>query len=161
MNIPNHITPETFKHMPLGEIASLPAAELARLQQETTKALRSAKMASDWLDGALALKYTDQADDLRRAAQKDTGTVRFVDGEVTVKTDLQKRVAWDQAQLARMVERIRAAGDDPTEIIDISYKVPERKFAAWPTSMQEAFCDARTVHPGKLKITLLDEGDAQ
>ena len=161
MNIPNHITPEAFKHMPVGEIAALPAAELARLQQETTKALRSAKMASDWLDGALALKYTDQADDLRRAAQKDTGTVRFVDGEVTVKTDLPKRVAWNQAQLARMVERIRAAGDDPTEIIDISYKVAERKFAAWPTSMQEAFRDARTVHPGKLKITLLDEGGGQ
>ena len=102
MNIPNHITLEALKHMPVGEIAGLPAAELARLQQETTKALRSAKMASDWLDGALALKYTDQADDLRRAAQKDTGTVRFVDGEVTVKTDLQKRVAWDQVQLARM-----------------------------------------------------------
>ncbi len=161
MNIPNHIIPEAFKHMPVGEIAALPAAELARLQQETTKALRSAKMASDWLDGALALKYTDQADDLRRAAQKDTGTVRFVDGEVTVKTDLQKRVAWDQAQLARMVERIRAAGDDPAEIIDISYKVAERKFAAWPASMQEAFRHARTVHHGKLKITLLDVGAAQ
>jgi len=39
--------------------------------------------------------------------------------------------------------------------------VAERKFAAWPTSMQEAFRDARTVQPGKLKITLLDEGDAQ
>jgi len=161
MNIPNHITLEALKHMPVGEIAGLPAAELARLQQETTKALRSAKMASDWLDGALALKYVDQADALRRTAQKDTGTVRFSDGEITIKADLPKRVAWDQVQLARMVERIRAAGDDPAEIIDISYKVAERKFAAWPGSMQEAFRDARTVHPGKLKITLQDEGGAQ
>lgn len=161
MNIPNHITLEALKHMPVGEIAALPAAELARLQQETTKALRSAKMACEWLDGALALKYVDQADALRRTAQKDTGTVRFADGEITIKADLPKRVTWGQAQLARMFERIRAAGDDPAEIIDISYKVAERKFSAWPTSMQEAFRDARTVHPGNLKITLSDEGDAQ
>jgi len=129
MNIPNHITLEALKHMPVGEIAVLPAAELARLQQETTKALRSSKMACEWLDGALALKYADQADDLRRSAQKDPGTVRFADGEITVKADLPKRVAWDQTQLARMVERIRAAGDDPAEIIDISYKVAA-EFAA-------------------------------
>ena len=88
MNIPNHITLEALKHMPVGEIAALSAAELARLQQETTKALRSAKLACEWLDGALALKYADQADALRRTAQKDTGTVRFADGEVTVKADL-------------------------------------------------------------------------
>lgn len=161
MNFPNHITLEAFIHMPVGEIAALPAAELARLQHEAAKALRSAKTACDWLDGALALKYADQADDLRRSAQKDTGTVWFVDGETTIKADLPKRVIWDQAQLARMFERIRAAGDDPAEIIDISYRVAERKFAAWPSSMQEAFRDARTVHPGKLKITLSDEGDAQ
>jgi hypothetical protein len=161
MNIPNHITLEALQHMPVGEIAGLPAAELARLQQETSRALRAAKMACEWLDGALALKYADRADALRRTAQKDTGTVRFADGEITVKADLPKRVAWDQAHLARMVERIRAAGDDPAEIINISYKVAERKFAAWPTSMQAAFRDARAVHPGKLKITLSDEGAAQ
>jgi len=157
MNIPNHITLEALKHMPVGEIAALPAAELARLQQETTKALRSAKMACDWLDGALNLKYANQADDLRRSAQKNTGTVRFADGEITVKTDLPKRVVWDQNRLAEIVERIRAAGDDPAEIIDISYKVAERKYVAWPEGIRKGFEPARTVRPGSLKIALVSQ----
>ncbi len=44
--------------------------------------------------------------------------------------DLPKRVEWDQAQLAAMVERIRAAGEDPSEYVEISFKVPERAYAA-------------------------------
>lgn len=157
MNIPNHITPEAFKHMPVGEIAALPVAELARLQRETTTALRAARMACDWLDGALALKYADHADDLRRSAQKDTGTVRFADGEITVKADLPKRVTWDQTQLALMVERIREAGEDPTQYIDIAYKVAERKYSAWPDHLQKDFQPARTVHPGKLRVELVSQ----
>ena len=61
MNIPNRITPDAFVRMPIGEIAALPAEELARLQQETDEALRTAKAASAWLDGALTIKYADRA----------------------------------------------------------------------------------------------------
>jgi len=147
--------------MPPQDIAALPVELLAILQREIDETTKRVKAAKTRLDGALTIRYATRADEIRQAGGKDTGTVRFDDGDFTVVADLPKRIAWDQAQLARMVERIRAGGDDPTEIIDISYKVAERKFAAWPTSMQEAFRDARTVHPGKLKITLLDEGVSQ
>ena len=94
----------------------------------------------------------------RRRAAKDTGTVRFDDGDITVVADLPKRVEWDQARLAAMVERIRAAGDDPAEYVEISFKVAERNYAAWPAAIRQGFEPARTVRPGQLTIQLLADG---
>ncbi len=147
--------------MPPQEIVALPVEMLATLQREIDEAAKRIKIAKTRFDGALTIRYATRAEKLRQASGKDTGTVRFDDGDFTIVADLSKRVAWDQSKLVEMVEVIRAAGDDPAEYVDISFKVPERKYAAWPASMQEAFREARTVHPGKLKIPLLDEGGAQ
>ncbi len=144
--------------LPPGEIAALPAEVLATLQQESEAALRQSRAAKARLDGALVLKYGAQAAEARRAAGKDTGTVRFDDGDVTVVADLPKRVDWDQDRLAAMVERIRAAGDDPAEYVEFAIRVPERNYAAWPTAIREGFEPARTVRPGQLTIQLLAEG---
>jgi hypothetical protein len=143
------------------EIAALPADVLIVLQQESEAALKQAKAAKSRLDGALVLKYGTQAAEARRAAGKATGTVRFDDDDITVVADLPKRVDWDQAQLAAMVERIRAAGDDPAEYVEISFKVAERSYAAWPTAIREGFEPARTVRPGQLSIQLLVDRGAE
>jgi len=140
------------------EIAALPADVLAVLQHESETALRRAKAVKTRLDGALAQKYGAQVAEARRAAGKDTGTVRFADGDITVVSDLPKHVDWDQAKLAAMVERIQAAGDDPTEYVEISFKVAERNYAAWPLAIREGFEPARTVRPGQLAIQLLADG---
>jgi len=104
------------------------------------------------------LKYGAEAAEARRAAGKDTGTVRLREGDITVVADLPKRIAWDQAKLGQMVERIRAAGDDVGEYVEISFKVPERNYAAWPRAIREGFEPARTVRPGQLTIQLLADG---
>ena len=41
------------------------------------------------------------------------------------------------------------AGDDPTEYLEIAYRVPERRFGAWPAAMREGFADARSETTGK------------
>ncbi len=63
--------------------------------------------------------------------------------------DLPKKVSWDQDRLAAMAERIRAAGDDPAEYLEIAYRVPERRFSAWPEAMREGFARARSETTGK------------
>ena len=68
--------------------------------------------------------------------------------------DLLKKVEWDQAQLVALVERIRAGGDDPAEYVEVTYKVPERKYAAWPARIREAFASARTGRTGKPTFAL-------
>jgi hypothetical protein len=113
------------------------------------------------LDGALTVRYATRAAEERQAAGKDTGTIRFDDGDFTVVADLPKRVDWDQDRLAAMVGRIRAAGDDPAQYVDIAFKVPERKYAAWPDAIRAGFEPARTVRPGTLKIEIVPQGGDQ
>jgi hypothetical protein len=159
MSIPNHPKLADLVHMPTGAVVGLPAESLALLQDEAEKALRFAKTTKDWIDGALALKYADTATATRQAAGKETGIVRFQDGTVTIIAELPKKVEWDQAALADLVERIRVEGDDPTEYVDVSFKVSERKYGAWPAHIRSAFQAARTVRVGKptFKLSLNDE----
>ena len=58
-----------------------------------------------------------------------------------------------------LVERIRAAGEDPAEYVEISFKVPERAYAAWPEAIRQGFEPARTVKTGALKIAILPQED--
>ena len=161
MTIPNHITLDDLPAMPVGEIATLPGDQLALLKQDADERLRTAKTICDWLDGAIALKYGDQAQEARRAEGKDTGTVRLQDGPVTVVAELPKRVDWDQAMLAGLVERIRADGADPSEYVDIAFSVPERKYTVWPKDIRQEFEPARTVRTAKPKFRLLLDEEAR
>ena len=161
MTISNHITLADIHRMPVGQIAALPGDQLALLKGAADEQLTQAKSVADWLDGAISLKYADRAQDTRQDAGKDTGTIRFDDGDFTVVADLPKRVDWDQDRLAAMVERIRAAGDDPAQYVDIAFKVPERKYAAWPDAIRSGFEPARTVRPGTLKIEIVPQGGDQ
>ena len=86
---------------------------------------------------------------------------RLADGDFSVVADLPKRVEWDQARLAAMVERIRAAGEDPAEYVETSFKVAERSYAAWPEAIRQGFEPARTVRTGTLKIAILPQEAGQ
>jgi hypothetical protein len=141
--------------MPVAEIAELPAAVLALLQEEVDEALKAARALADRLGSAIALRYAEREAEARRAPAKETGTIRIEDGEVTVVIDLPKKVDWNQDQLAEVVERIRAAGEDPAEYVDVAIKVPERKFTAWPPAIRSAFEAARTVRTGKPTFRLI------
>jgi hypothetical protein len=148
-------------NLPAGEIALLPVDLLAILQREVDERLALTKAAKARLDGALTVRYATRAAEERPAAGKDTGTIRFDDGDFTIVADLPKRVDWDQDRLAAMVERIRAAGDDPAQYVDIAFKVPERKYVAWPDAIRAGFEPARTVRPGTLKIEIVPQGGDQ
>jgi len=156
----NTPTPDDLPHLDPKEIAELPVELLAVLKHEIDERLKRDKAAKSRFDAGLAVRYKDRAAEARQAAGKDTGTVRFDDGDFTVVADLPKRVEWDQAQLAAMVERIRAAGDDPAQYVDVTIRVPERKYAAWPDAIRKGFEPARTVRPGALKVEIVpQEGD--
>ncbi|TCT10521.1 hypothetical protein EDC22_10518 [Tepidamorphus gemmatus] len=146
-----------IRTMPVGEIARLPAEHLALLQDEAEEALNAAKRTKDWLEGAIALRYGEEAARLRAAQGKDTGTVRFDDGPVTVVADLPKRVEWDQDLLATLVERMRASGEKVADYVSIEIKVSERAFTAWPEAIRQAFSPARTVRTGKPTFRLMLE----
>jgi hypothetical protein len=107
------------------------------------------------------VRYAARAADCRQDAGKDTGTIRFEDGDVTVIADLAKRIDWDQTKLAQIAENIALAGDDPTEFIETTLKVSERKYTALPEMWRKGFEPARTVRTGKPKFRLQMSGAAQ
>lgn len=135
--------------VPVTEIASFPVEMLVALQVGINAASDQLAAISNHFDAALDARYSVRAGDERRVHGKDTGTIRFRDDDVEVIADLPKRVDWDQSQLATLIERIRASGDDPNDYVDITIKVPERKYSAWPDTIRSAFEPARTVRTGK------------
>ena len=160
MTISNHITLADIHRMPVGQIAALPATELAWLQHEADEALREAKLTVAWLDGALTQKYAERAKAARADADKDFGVARFVDGDVTVVADLPKKVEWDQRDLADLVEHIKADGKDPRDYVEVSLKVAERNYTSWPNHIRSLFEPSRTVRAGKETFQLIVDGDA-
>ena len=159
MTILNHITLDALVRLPMSEIVALPTVELGRLQKEAEDALRKAKLTVAWLDGALNQKYAERAKAARADAGKDFGVVRLTDDGVTVVADIDKRVEWDESQLSALMERIAADGENPRDYVEVSLRVSERKYAAWPPHIRRVFEPARTVRSGKESFELI-AGDA-
>lgn len=140
---------EHVEVLDVGELARATAAELMRLEADASYYLRSAKALKDRIDGAIALKYGQRVSELRAQRGKDTGTISFYDEGIRVSSDLPKKPVWDQALLAEIAHRIGANGDDPSEFLEISYRVSERKYTAWPEHLRRIFEPARTLNTGK------------
>lgn len=134
---------------PASELAEFAPELLLDLKQQAVDALATAKANADWIDRALELRYSRTAAQARLAAGKDSGTVSFADGDIRVSVELPKKIEWDQTRLAQIVQRIRAAGEDPGEFVEISYRISESKYSAWPESMRANFDAARTLKTGK------------
>ena len=144
-----NFTPEQVLATPAGTLAQQPAELLFSIKNAAADLLASGKALSDHIDQALDFKWSERARNLRHDAGKDTGVVHFDDGNVRVTADLPKKVDWDQARLAEITRRITDSGDDAKQYVEISYRVSETKFNAWPETLKSAFEAARTVKSGK------------
>lgn len=151
--------PDQVLAIPASELAKQSSESLFQLKNDVADLLAVAKAIVDHVERALDFKYANQAHQLRLAAGKDTGVVHFDDGRVRITADLPKKIEWDQSRLAEMAQRIAASGDDPAEYVEISYRVSEAKFSAWPESLKSAFAPARTLKTGKagFRLALLQE----
>jgi hypothetical protein len=131
-------TPEQVLATPAGTLAQQPAALLFSIKNAAADLLAAGNALSDHID---------------------TGVVHFDDGDVRVTADLPKKVEWDQTRLAEMTRRITESGDDPRQYVEITYRVSETKFNAWPETLKSAFEAARTVKTGKpsYRLALMKE----
>ena len=155
----SHLTPDQVLVTPAGELAELSSESLFKLKNDAADLLAAAKAIVEHVDRALDLRYAQRAHQLRLAAGKDTGVVHFDDGHVRITADLPKKVEWDQAKLNDITRRIAANGEDPTEYVEISYRISETKFNAWPETLKSAFAPARTLNTGKpgFRLALIQE----
>ncbi|PKP69528.1 MAG: hypothetical protein CVT82_10440 [Alphaproteobacteria bacterium HGW-Alphaproteobacteria-4] len=133
----------------IGDIAALPPDLLFILQESALAETARVKRLRDRLEAGIGQRYGAATETERSAQGKTSGTVRIEDAGVVVIADLPKKVTWDQGHLAAIATRIASSGDDPTEYLEIAYRVSERRFGAWPEAMREGFAAARTETTGK------------
>ena len=155
----SQLTPDKVLVTPAGELAEHSSESLFKLKNDAADLLAAAKAIVEHVDRALDLRYAQRAHQLRLAAGKDTGVVHFDDGHVRITADLPKKVEWDQAKLNDITRRIAANGEDPAEYVEISYRISETKFNAWPETLKSAFAPARTLKTGKpgFRLALIQE----
>ena len=83
-----------------------------------------------------------------------TGTDNRDDGGYAVKIEVPKKVEWDTDLLIAACNALEKLGEDPREFVEFSPKVTETKFKNVPKRFRKLLEPARTVTPGKVKITL-------
>jgi len=150
----NLLTPDQVRGMSAATLAGFSAEVLCQLQAGASERLKAEKHIADLIEQAIDLKFAERARALRLSEGKDTGIVHFAEGPIHISADLPKKTEWNQALLAEMARRIAAAGDNPGQYIDVSYRVSETKYLAWPDHLRNQFQPARTVKTGKATYRL-------
>ena len=135
------------------EVAALGPDELQALATQIDESSEALKRRKDVLEAGLALRYLDRAKARLVAEGKDAGTARLEDAGIEVVVEVPKRVEWDQEKLAAAYLRIPEGERD--QYVRVAYAVDERKYAAWPETLQAFFRDARTVKTGKPRFRLI------
>ncbi len=148
-------------NQPVTELAALPANELEQLQRHVEGFSQQLKACKERLSDAIALKYEIRTASVRQSKAKEYGLVRFDDESITVEADISKNPKWDQQKLSDLADKIRASGSDPSEFMTITYKVPESKYNAWPSTLREQFMPARTLNFGKQTFVLVDSNSRE
>lgn len=120
---------------------------------------RLAKMADDIADRAKELAADKAALDAALAARYPvppswTGTEHREDGDYAVKIEVPKKVDWDSGGLVMACNALEKLGEDPREFVEFSPKVRETVYKSIPERFRLLLEPARTVTPGKAKITL-------
>lgn len=150
MSNTNTVTLAQLDKMTAAEVQAIPQDQIVTLIEALAAKAAIHKARDAKLYAEIDRRFSLRAIAQRRSENKDTGTVRFVEGEYTVIADLPKKIAWDQAVLRRAENVIKNEwGGDPAEFITTKLEVAESKFNAWPTPIKALFEAGRTVSGGK------------
>ncbi len=141
--INNQITISEVPNIPIGKLSTLAPEQLLCLQKQAEINLQNAKRLKDWLDSSISMKYREIASNIRKLDYKDSGTIHFSDGDYKITCVVAKRIEWNQQKLKNVISAIKDYGDNPAEYVEISYKVPETKYNAWPEHIKNIFKPAR------------------
>ncbi len=154
------VFPEDLASLSVGQLAQLPANQLAEATHNLDQLTAWVKQTRAKLDAALEQRYGEACRSSMRDSNRDFGVTHLHDGNVKVTFDLPKRTSWDQGLLQEIAHQLAERGERIEDYIEIELSVPESRYKAWPSRIQEQFTPARTVKPGKVSIKLSLEGDA-
>lgn len=90
-------------------------------------------------------------------AKKDFGVVSVKAERNKIVFNTPKQVKWDQEKLKEVYNQIQ----NPEQYITIEYDVPESRFKAWPSDLQDIFVSARTVSKGSVSVKIEELKDGE
>jgi hypothetical protein len=145
-------TEEVFMNIPLNflddasarEVSNLSIRDLQTLAARLKEAIETQDRCRKVLNEAMRLRFEDTARAKLNQEGKDTGTVRFQEGNTTVIANFRKRVDWEQEELARILAEHPEYKTDVKCVLSLE----ERKYNNWPISIQKIFEPARSVKIG-------------
>jgi hypothetical protein len=153
----SNLTLSALDSLEVAELADLPPEALADLQDAIATEAATLKRRRELFEAALDHRYGEKQLATRVDQEKDTGLIRLLDGDCTVKVDTpNKKIEWDQKLLTELEGRIRKAGDEPSVyiLVKVERNVREQSYKDWPEVVRKAFEPARTVKPGKLSYVI-------
>ncbi len=149
------VTLSALKNLAMYELKALSPQELMALMSEAEKALHDAQYQVKWLQSALAQKYMNRAENLRKLEWQKTGSITFEDDGVLVEQEIPAIPSWDQDHLAFIAEVMQRSGGNPAEYMQITYSIDEGKFDQWPTEFQRQIAEARCIDNGAVVYRLM------
>ena len=150
----NRITIEQLRQTPLSATRAIPLDQLQMLIDDCDDAEKMVKADKALIKSVLDHRFGDDARRLRMEAGKDTGTVSIKCGDFVVRSELGKKVDWDQDALGGVACQLETMGENPFEFLKVEYKVSEKSYDAWPKRYRSLFEPARTVSPGASKYKI-------
>lgn len=134
----------------LRDVSELPLEELSFLMNRLKQAGETQDRRKKTLTEALKMRFGGTAADRLHQAGKDTGTVRFKEGDMTIVAQFRKKVEWDQNILAQL------ASEFPAEV-KCQYSFDEKAFEALSEEQKQRFNMARTVKIAGYEFTIKEE----
>ena len=153
--------PIPFLDLSAQVIRDLPLENVSALQRFIAEAKSELATLAAMVQTGLEMRYADEARAQLLAKGQDTGTTHIQDAGYDISIEVDKTVAWDQADLSSKWDRIVASGDNPRQYITAKFSVSESRFKAWPEVLRQQFESARTVTPGKPKFVLRRAGEGK
>ncbi len=145
---------DQLEHFPIEDSLALPLDRIVELLAEIASTGDRVKLAAGWVNRALDLRFKDRAALLRQSEGKDFGVVHVEEDGFQITCELEKKVEWNQAKLAGAVLALQAGGEKPRDYVDVTYKVTETRYKAWPERIRKIFDPARSAKPGTAKYRL-------
>lgn len=110
------------------------------------------------IERAIQKRATSTVFAVRQAQQKFEGTVHAVIEGVEIKSDVPKKVKWDQVKLNQAAQTLADKGIvDPWDILKVDMSIPERTYAALSPEILEIVSAARSIEHGKEKISIAEQ----